>query len=118
MVVDDDAMVGEMIARVLRREHDVVLASCGQEALDRVMTGEWFDAIVSDVMMPNMTGIELLERLVEIAPAQARRLVFLSGGVFAAETRARLDALGTLQLDKPVTGRDLRAAVANVIAGA
>jgi CheY-like chemotaxis protein len=116
MVVDDDALVAEMIARLLRRDHEVVVASCGEEALAHIQSGEWFDAIVSDVMMPNMTGVELLEHLVTLAPEQARRLLFLSGGVFAAETRARLEELGTVQLDKPINGRDLRAAVASVVA--
>jgi PAS domain S-box-containing protein len=116
MVVDDDVLVGETIARLLRRDHEVVVASCGEEALAHIQAGEWFDAIVSDVMMPNMTGLELLEHLVTLAPEQSRRLLFLSGGVFADETQARLEELGTVQLDKPINGRDLRAAVASVVA--
>jgi CheY-like chemotaxis protein len=105
-----------MLARVLRRDHEVVAVSCGRDALEQVSTGVWFDAIVSDVMMPNMTGIELLEALVRLDPMQARRLIFLSGGVFTPETRARLDELGTLQLEKPVGTKDLRRAVMSVAA--
>ncbi|HEY6034795.1 MAG TPA: ATP-binding protein, partial [Kofleriaceae bacterium] len=118
MVVDDDPQVAQMMGRLLRKEHDVTVASCGREALDHVEAGAWFDVIVSDVMMPNMTGLELLDELVRVAPVQARRLIFLSGGVFAPETRARLDELGTLQLEKPVDARELRAAIAQVIASA
>jgi PAS domain S-box-containing protein len=111
LVVDDEPLVLEMLARVLRRDHEVVTAACGQAALALVRDGAWFDAIVSDVMMPNMTGLELLEALVELAPDQARRFIFLSGGVFTPETRARLDELGALQLEKPVNARELRSAV-------
>jgi CheY-like chemotaxis protein len=107
-----------MLARVLRRDHEVVAVSCGREALDQVAAGAWFDAIVSDVMMPNMTGVELLEALVELAPAQAKRLIFLSGGVFSPETRIRLDELGTLQLEKPINTKDLRRQVMSVAADA
>ena len=67
-------------------------------------------------MMPNMTGVELLEELLRSAPEQASRLFFISGGVFALETRARLDELGTRVLEKPVSRADLRAAIADVIA--
>jgi CheY-like chemotaxis protein len=114
LVVDDEPLVIEMLARVLRRDHDVVAVSCGQDALDQVSGGGWFDAIVSDVMMPNMTGIELLEALVQLEPLQAKRLIFLSGGVFTPETRARLDELGTLQLEKPVSMKELRRAVMSI----
>jgi len=114
MVVDDEPLVTEMLERVLRRDHDVVAVSCGRAALDQVSAGIWFDAIVSDVMMPNMTGLELLEALVKLAPAQAKRLIFLSGGVFTQETRRRLAELGTLQLEKPINTKDLRRSVMSV----
>jgi response regulator RpfG family c-di-GMP phosphodiesterase len=73
-----------------------------------------FDAIVSDVMMPNMTGIELIEVLQRVAPDQAQRLIFLSGGAFTEQTRQRLNQLGAPQLEKPVSARDLRACVMRV----
>jgi PAS domain S-box-containing protein len=111
LVVDDEPRVAEMLQRVLRRDHDVIAVSCGKAALEQVRAGAWFDAIVTDVMMPNMTGLELLDELVRIAPEQAKRLILLSGGVFTAETRARLDEIGTLQLDKPTNSNELRRAV-------
>jgi CheY-like chemotaxis protein/two-component sensor histidine kinase len=116
LVVDDEPLVVDMLARLLRRDHEVVAVSCGRAALEQLGGGTWFDAIVSDVMMPNMTGIELLETLVRIDPEQAKRLIFLSGGVFTPETRARLDELGTLLLEKPVGMKELRCAVMGVAA--
>jgi len=65
-------------------------------------------------MMPNMTGLELLEELVAIAPEQAKRLILLSGGVFTPETRARLEQIGTLQLEKPTNSNELRRAVMTI----
>jgi PAS domain S-box-containing protein len=116
MIVDDDSMVADIIARRLRRDHEVVVVSCGSDALAQITQGVWFDAIISDVMMPNMTGIELLEQLLEVAPRQAERVVFLSGGVFAPESRARLDALRAVLLEKPIDMQALRAAIAAVAA--
>jgi PAS domain S-box-containing protein len=117
LIVDDEPLVGDMLARVLRRDHEVVVASCGAAALVQITAGPRFDAIVSDVMMPNMTGIELLDALVRVDPDQARRLIFLSGGVFTPQTRARLDALGTLQLEKPIGTKELRRAVLSIAEG-
>jgi CheY-like chemotaxis protein len=108
MLVDDEPQVAHTMERLLRRDYDVTVALCGKDALAHIASGTRFDAIVSDVMMPNMTGIELLEELRRIAPDQARRLIFLSGGAFTARTRERLDELGVLQLEKPVTAKELR----------
>jgi PAS domain S-box-containing protein len=118
LVVDDEPRVAEMLQRVLRRDHDVVTVSCGKAALEQVRAGTWFDAIVTDVMMPNMTGLELLDELVEVAPEQAKRLILLSGGVFTPETRVRLDELGTMQLEKPTNSNELRRAVMAIATGA
>jgi CheY-like chemotaxis protein len=115
LLVDDEAMVAHTMERLLRRDYDITIALCGQDALDHVTRGDRFDAIISDVMMPNMTGIELLEELQRMAPEQAQRLIFLSGGAFTAHTRDRLDQIGVLQLEKPVTAKQLRACVLRIV---
>jgi PAS domain S-box-containing protein len=115
LLVDDEALVAHTMERLLRRDYDITIALCGQDALDHITRGVRFDAIISDVMMPNMTGIELLEELQRMAPDQAQRLIFLSGGAFTARTRERLDELGVLQLEKPVSAKDLRASVIRIM---
>jgi PAS domain S-box-containing protein len=114
MLVDDEPLVAYTMERLLRRDCDITVALCGEDAIAHIASGVRFDAIVSDVMMPNMTGIELIEELQRLAPDQARRLVFLSGGAFTAQTREQLDKLGTLQLEKPITAKELRACVMRV----
>jgi signal transduction histidine kinase/CheY-like chemotaxis protein len=116
MLVDDEAQVAHTIERLLRRDYDITVMLCGRDAVDHIAAGARFDAIVSDVMMPNMTGIELTEELQRIAPDQARRLIFLSGGAFTAQARIRLDELGAPQLEKPVTAKELRACVSRIVA--
>jgi CheY-like chemotaxis protein len=115
LLVDDDPRVAATMERLLRRDFDISTALCGRDALDLIGRGARFDAIVSDVMMPNMTGIELLDELHRTAPGQAQRMIFLSGGAFTAQTRERLDALGVPQLEKPVTAKELRACVLQVV---
>ena len=118
MLVDDEPQVVQTMERLLRRDYDVTIALCGRDALDHITQGARFDAIVSDVMMPNMTGVELIEELQRLAPDQAQRLIFLSGGAFTAHTRERLDQIGAPQLAKPVTIKELRAWVTRVAAPA
>jgi PAS domain S-box-containing protein len=115
LIVDDEPRVAQALKRMLHGDHDLTLASCGAEAIEHVAAGERFDAIITDVMMPNMTGIELFDRLETLAPDQAMRVIFLSGGVFTAQTRTRLEAAGNPQLQKPVSSQELRACVATLV---
>jgi PAS domain S-box-containing protein len=107
-IVDDDARVGRALQRALGRDHEAVVFTSAQDLLARIAAGERFDAIVSDVMMPTMTGIDLLEELQRVDPRQAARLMFITGGVFTEDIRQRLDELGPPRLDKPFVLDDLR----------
>jgi CheY-like chemotaxis protein len=121
LIVDDEPMFTQALRRLLQRTHDVEVAGDGQEALAvvsaAVRSGRRFDVILSDVMMPAMSGIELLENLLEIAPEQARQFVFLTGGTFGGPTQKRLRALGTRQLEKPVDVAALRTMIDEVASG-
>jgi CheY-like chemotaxis protein len=62
-------------------------------------------------MMPEMTGIELHERLARERPELARRFVILTGGVYSARAREYLDRLPNARLDKPFHIAELIAAI-------
>jgi sigma-B regulation protein RsbU (phosphoserine phosphatase) len=63
LVVDDNEMNRDMLSRRLsRRKHIVMTAENGQEALD-LIEKESFDVILLDVMMPGISGIEVLKTL-------------------------------------------------------
>jgi signal transduction histidine kinase len=111
LVVDDEPMIATAIRRTLSLEHDVVLSSAAATALQRINEGEEFDVILCDLMMPQMTGMELYDELVRTAPAQANRVVFLSGGAFTAAARAFLDDVPNPHLEKPFDTRQLLALV-------
>ncbi|HRC57246.1 MAG: response regulator [Myxococcales bacterium] len=113
LIVDDDATIGKALHRLLRRTHDVELASDGQEALAAIRGGQRFNAIVSDVAMPLMTGIELFEHLAREVPEQARHFVFLTGGVQGPVAR-KLRQTGAPQLEKPVDISALRDTIAQL----
>ena len=114
MLVDDEPQVALSMERLLRNDYDITTAVCGKDALALIARGARFDAIVSDVMMPNMTGIELIEKLQRIAPDQAQRVILLSGGAFTPQTRQRLAQLDAPQLAKPVAAKELRDCVLRI----
>ena len=69
LVVDDNAAVLEFCCSVLSRDgYHVLQAASGQEALQVFGKGEQFDLALVDVMMPGMTGIELVKRLEALEP--------------------------------------------------
>jgi two-component system, NtrC family, sensor kinase len=79
----------------------VTCQTSSEAALARLQRGERFDAILCDLMMPQRTGMDLHEALVELSPDQARVMLFLTGGA-SPRARAFLDRVGDAAFDKPV----------------
>jgi two-component system NtrC family sensor kinase len=107
LVIDDEAIIRRAIQRTLAAQHDVTSVASGREALRLVEDGARFDVIFCDLTMPEMTGIELHAALTELAPAQARALVFLTGGAFTEGSRAFVEAVANPVLEKPFDPRQL-----------
>jgi CheY-like chemotaxis protein len=115
LVVDDEPLLAKMIAAMLAPEHDVTCETSARAALARLRAGERFDAIVCDLMMPQITGMELYETLLDFAPAQAQSMLFLTGGAFTPRARAFLERLSGAVLDKPVESNTLTARVRGLV---
>jgi signal transduction histidine kinase len=101
LVVDDEVAIGRAVGRSLGRYHEVVVLTNGREALAQIASGERFDVILSDLMMPDVTGMELHEMLSGIALDQAKRMVFLTGGAFTVRVREFLDSVPNARVEKP-----------------
>jgi signal transduction histidine kinase len=110
LVVDDEEIIGMMLRRVLKA-HQVTVVNNARDALLMITGGGRFDAILCDVMMPVMTGIEFHQILSRDFPEQAGALMFLTGGAFSAETAAFLASVPNTQLTKPFDVVKLRADV-------
>lgn len=111
LLIDDEPMVGVVVRRTLGAEHDVIALTSASAALALLGAGEDFDVILCDVMMPQMTGVELYETLVERLPHLAPRVVFLTGGTFTGREADFLDASTNPCLEKPFEHVQLRALV-------
>ncbi|MEI3611269.1 hybrid sensor histidine kinase/response regulator [Pseudogracilibacillus sp. SO30301A] len=62
LAVDDDSVNLKIVRSLLAEEYEVVTVLGGEEALKMLDTGEW-DLVIADVMMPNMSGYELTEKI-------------------------------------------------------
>jgi signal transduction histidine kinase len=101
LVIDDEVPLTAALQRQLRHRHDLVIANDGATAL-AILERQAFDVVLCDVMMPHMDGIAVHQAIQRRDPALARRLVFLSGGVFSERTREMVESLGVPLLHKPV----------------
>jgi signal transduction histidine kinase len=115
LVVDDEPAMGRALQRSLHDHMEVIALTSAKEALNRIAAGERFEVILSDVMMPEMSGMELHQRLLRIAPEQAQRIIFVTGGAFTTAAREFLDRVPNPRIEKPVEATNLLAIVAGLV---
>lgn len=115
LVIDDDPIVGRAVEKLVRDRHDVIVVIDPVAALRRLEAGDRFDVILSDVMMPELDGAELYGKLQTLAPEQAARMIFMSGGAFTGTTKQFFEAPERVRLDKPFTREDLDRVLARVL---
>lgn len=111
LVVDDEELVVRSVKRILSTEHDVVATVSAAAALALCAGGERFDLILCDLMMPDMTGMDLHHELSRVAPEQADKMVFVTGGAFTEKARRFLAETPRQHLEKPFHSAKLRAIV-------
>ncbi len=113
LVVDDEKALANIFNILLKEQGNVVTASNGKEALER-LSERYFAAIVSDVDMPVMGGIEFYEEAIRMYPSLKDRFIFLTGRLDGA----RFDFLKRNRLrflEKPASIKDVRRSVAEII---
>ena len=114
LVAEDDEAMRAYLARALHNAgYDVVAVDRGTHALP-YLENEHFDLLLSDIVMPEMDGIELAQRCAEISPAT--KVMFITG--FAAVTlKANREAPQAKVLSKPFHLKDLVLEVERVFGG-
>lgn len=111
LVVDDDAAVGRAMG-VLLKPYRATFTQSAAGAIARISAGGKFDAVVCDVNMPGMSGLQFRDEVARIAPDLAPRIVFVTGGL-AEQAAAVLAKLPNACVQKPFTREALRDAVQN-----
>jgi len=114
LVVDDEAEIREALAEILTgARHRVVTVSSGREALER-MAAEQYDAILTDIRMPDLDGRALYEEIERRWPGQVGRVVFVTGDTLASGLRKFVSESGRPVIEKPFLPSEVRRVVAEL----
>jgi CheY-like chemotaxis protein len=108
LIVDDEAPLARVLANALAAEHETVVVTSGRDAQSLLRKDTEFDVILCDLMMPDVSGMDLYEELRKTAPAVAARVVFVTGGAFTHRAREFLEAASVERIEKPFDMDKLR----------
>ena len=116
LVVDDEAEIRDALAAILTgARHRVVSVGSGREALKRMAT-QRFDLILTDMRMPDLDGRALYGEIKQRWPAQAARVVFVTGDTLASALRDFVSDSGCPVIEKPFLPSEVRRIVAELTA--
>lgn len=115
LIIDDEPKVAVALKRLLHR-HDVVTAHTGTEAR-ALIAEQQFDVVISDVMMPEPSGIDVYLELAAQSSPLVARFIFVTGGVHGSKAHKFLASVDNPRLDKPVDALELEHAIARAMNG-
>ncbi len=118
LVVDDEIAVGRTLSLVLEPDYEVTVAESAEEALAAIRRAEargGFDAVICDLLMPGMTGIELFEITSREFPELSPRFIFMSGGLSLSEPRNFSSRVSNRIIEKPFDLSQIRTALRELV---
>ncbi|MCA9790931.1 MAG: response regulator [Candidatus Eremiobacteraeota bacterium] len=117
LVVDDDHPIRRMVCRILTLGSDqleIEQAASGAEALELLAAGE-FDLLVLDFMMPEMTGLEVLEAVRKSPRSQSLPVIMLTARSEDSSALQTLESGADYFVKKPFEPRELLTIVESVL---
>ncbi len=117
LVIDDETSIREMLREMLEQDgHSIVEAFNGEEAL-KLYTNDPFDLVITDLVMPKKSGIDLIMEIKHKFPES--RIIAISGG---GGMTGRFDYLPIAELvganailNKPFGMQDLKDKVTSIL---
>ncbi len=117
VVVEDEPDTAEMFAEMMRLSGYLVIKAYGSKSAMSIVTQEKPDAVVLDVMMPDISGLEVLRFMRQDASLKEVPVIMVSAKSLPSDIRTGLDAGASIYLTKPVAYLELKKAVENAIKG-
>ena len=112
LVVDDDQSISMLLSEILNLwQHNVTIKHSANEALTCI-ENEKYDIIFTDMLMPEMNGLELIQKAIFIKPEIKKKVVFttgMAGHSFGAEYQ------DFIVLEKPFKIKDVKTAIDEII---
>ena len=111
IVIDDEPLLVGTVARVLGGGNAVTGETDPAVGLQRILREPHCDAVLCDLMLPGLSGMDIYDRVRMARPGFESRIIFVTGGAYTARARAFLDSVPNPRLNKPFTGAELLAAL-------
>lgn len=116
LAIDDEPMIGATLVRVLGDQHEIAAVTDPEVGIAKIAGGERYDLVLCDMRMPGRSGMDVYEAIARIAPEQARRMIFLTGGASSQSAQEFLNASGRVVIEKPFAVDDLLARIDTALA--
>lgn len=101
LVIDDEPGVANSLRAMLEAHHEVKSVESAREGLKILLADEEFDIVFCDLVMPELSGMDLYYALELNRPKKAARVVFMTGGVFTTEAEKFLAQVKNRRIEKP-----------------
>jgi PAS domain S-box-containing protein len=115
LVIDDEPLVCRALQRILSPPHEVRVQGSGHGALALLEQEDGWDLVICDLMMPDLSGMDLHAIVAARAPHLAERFVFLTGGAFTPGAREFLERVRNERVEKPFEAAALRELVGHML---
>ena len=115
LVVDDEPVVARAMRRMLP-DHDVSIVLDARHALSNFEQSELYDVVLCDLMMPDISGVDLYVQACDRWPDLRNRFLFMTGGAVTPKAQELLQRSDTRCLHKPVQSEELQAMVEAIVA--
>ncbi len=111
LIIDDEEELLVAYQRLFGKHYDLSLARGGREAVTLLERDARWDAILCDIMMPDLDGTAVYDWIQEHRPSLLQRLGFCTGGVFTPRSRDLADRVAGQLFEKPLSRAQVMAAV-------
>jgi PAS domain S-box-containing protein len=101
LVIDDEPQLARIFGLALGAEYDVRVFTSGRAALAHLLESHPYDLVLCDLMMADVSGMQLFDDLRRLRPGLEERLVFMTGGVFDPAVADFLASVENECVDKP-----------------
>jgi CheY-like chemotaxis protein len=117
LVVDDEISIANTMRELLQPDHDVTAVASGKAALAALEAGGDFDVIFCDLMMPEISGMDLHEEIRARFPGYEERMIFMTGGAFTAHAAEFLARVPNRRVEKPFALSTIEQLVRDAVRG-
>lgn len=115
LIVEDEPDAAEMFAEMMRVSGYRVLKAYSSGPAMMLLSAEIPDVVLLDIMMPDISGLEVLRYIRREPRLQHIPVIILSAKNLPSDIKAGLDAGATLYLTKPIGYQELRSAIEKVL---